>query len=346
MENNPTNAKKRNPLWMASLILGVFLQIALAAYVVSVVVGGNQPPLSAGLPTVVVDSSKESPAGSKETGGTSKKSSAGSKESTDASDKECIQSLAHDKVIDASEWHVEPSLFRKLLRRPNKDLTEFEASHNSDDTVVDCLKGFPITRLVLVDTHITRAALNDIATMDHLQDLEIDGIKPTPDDLETLMRLPHLSKLRLTNCDLSDQCVAILSKHHIVELVLDRNPHITDAGLTLLAKSPVTNLALGETAITDHGVKQLSNSAVLRDLLIWKNNISDESLHSLATMKKLALLDLSYTNITDKGLQSFAPIALKKLVLRSCTGLTPKAIKDFKNRNPNCYIATENGTVD
>jgi len=266
--------------------------------------------------------------------------------SSDRETERYLTSLAHDKVIDASEWHVEPTFFRALLRRPNKDITEFEASHTSDDSVVDCLKGYPIKRLVLVDSHITRAALKVVATMEHLQDLEIDAVKPNPDDLAMLMKLPHLSKLRLTNCDLSDPSIAIMSKHHFVELVLDRNPGITDAGLSSLAKSPVASLALGESAITDRGVKQLAKNASLRELLLWRDNISDESLRAFAGMKNLALLDLSYTNITDKGLQEFAPASLKKLVIRSCSGLTLKVIKNFKNRNPNCYIATENGSVD
>lgn len=311
-------------MWTTLIVLGVVLQIALAAYVVSVVAGDKRAaqvaaPAQPDTPSVL---------------------------SSDREKERYLISLAHDKVIDASEWHVEPTFFRELLRRPNKDLTEFEASHTSDDSVVDCLKGYPINRLVLVDSHITRAALKVVATMEHLQDLEIDAVKPTPDDLDMLMKLPHLSKLRLTNCDLSDQCMAILSKHHFVELVLDRNPGITDAGLSSLAKSPVVSLALGETAITDRGVKQLAKNASLRELLLWRDNISDESLRTFEVMKNLALLDLSYTNITDRGLQDFAPSSLKKLVIRSCSGLTPKMIKNFKNRNPNCYIATENGSVD
>ena len=117
MENRPTAARNRKLMWTTLIVLGVVLQIAMAAYVVSVVAGDKKAP-----PIAAPPAHPDSP----------------SMLSSDRETERYLTSLAHDKVIDASEWHVEPTFFRALLRRPNKDITEFEASHTSDDSVVDC----------------------------------------------------------------------------------------------------------------------------------------------------------------------------------------------------------------
>lgn len=246
--------------------------------------------------------------------------------------------LLNNKFIASTFWEVEPEFFRYLLQRKKQDVNRFEGGHATNDGVIKLLKKFPIHDLRLTNTQVTPACLNDIASIDCLDQLEIVGLNLTSDDLKIIVKLKHLTSLRADNCGLTDECLKVLSTHKFKWLALNGNPKVTDAGVTYLASQPLTTLALGSTSITDRIAPLLEPMSSLVSLVLPGDRITDRSLPYFARIKNLDSLNLCGTLITDQGLQEFKPTRLKVLLVHKCNGLTKSGINEFRKRNPDCAL--------
>jgi Leucine-rich repeat (LRR) protein len=304
----------RQRIWAVLITVGVVIQIALAVHLMSNTMEQNKPQV-APLPKAL---EKPPPlANEKKENG-------------------YRNALMNFKNVDTSDWTVEPEFFRILLDRPNKSLINFVGGGTVDDTVVNYLQRFPLSRLVLGESHITRASLVPIATMENLVELSFNGVNLNPEDIRQLIRLKHLQRLGLTHCNLSDQSVRYLSNFGVLDLA--GNKGITDQGAKHLKNSDVYRLALRETSITDRGAMELSKCSHLRNLDLWGDAITDKSVPYFNRMKSLEILNLNHTSITDQGLKLLNPLLLKQLSIKQCKGITSAGIEEFKRRKPKCIL--------
>ena len=97
---------------------------------------------------------------------------------------------------------------------------------------------------------------------------------------------------------------------------------VTDEGLKSLTDhvDRLEWLDLSHTALTDHGWQVFANAVRLRQLFLERTAITDDTVRQLIVCKDLEELDLSHTKITDAGLAQLAQLKkLKQLYLTGCT---------------------------
>jgi hypothetical protein len=126
---------------------------------------------------------------------------------------------------------------------------------------------------------MTDTMLRDVARIDDLDALDLNGCKRVTDDgLRHLARLSKLRSLKLGGTG------------------------ITDRGLALLREWPqLEHLELWGTAITDDGVRALAHCRALRDVNLMGTHAGDSAIRALAGMPELRSFK-SGVGVTDEGL--------------------------------------------
>lgn len=67
-------------------------------------------------------------------------------------------------------------------------------------------------------------------------------------------------------------------------------------------------LSIGNTRVTNAGLKELAKLKNLQMLKLFSTEVSDAGLKELVGLHKLQMLDLSYTKVTNAGLKELAPL--------------------------------------
>jgi Leucine-rich repeat (LRR) protein len=117
------------------------------------------------------------------------------------------------------------------------------------------------------------------------------------------------------------------------------NTRITDAGLKELAGlKNLRWLVLRDTQITDAGLKELAGLQNLQRLDLGFTRITDAGLKELAGLKNLQWLNLWGTRITDAGLKELA--GLKNLLWLGLefTQITDAGVRELQKALPKCLI--------
>lgn len=89
----------------------------------------------------------------------------------------------------------------------------------------------------------------------------------------------------------------------------------TDATLDYLDNPILRQLSVGESAVTDEGLKKLARLKNLKSLDLAGTRITDEALKTLATFPSLKGISLQRTRVTDKGLEALEKSQIGSLVL-------------------------------
>ena len=124
----------------------------------------------------------------------------------------------------------------------------------------------------------------------------------------------------------------------IVEKAIRLQYKKPEGNITKADLENVYELNLGDTQITDAGLKDVAKLQNLEELVLENTQITDEGLKEVAKLQKLEQLLLSYTEITDAGLKDVARLQkLIKLVFWS-TKVTKAGVAEFKKALPDCQI--------
>ena len=125
----------------------------------------------------------------------------------------------------------------------------------------------------------------------------------------------------------------------IVEKWVRRELNKPTGELTNADLAKVTSLILGNTKVTDDGLKNLTNLQNLTYLSLEATRITSAGLKDVAKLQNLKSLFLHETQITDEGLKEVAK--LQKLVglFLNDTKITGEARAELKKALPNCRIA-------
>lgn len=131
-----------------------------------------------------------------------------------------------------------------------------------------------------------RAALVQVAAIDHIAALELRRTDVNEDDLVVLAGMKSLQFLDLS-----------------------RNPSVTDAGIAALAGlENLRYLNLTNTGVTGTGLKGRADMGSLEQLKLKECPVTDESLTAIPRFPKLTLLHLGGTQVTDTGLMSLGSV--------------------------------------
>ncbi|MDA1275819.1 MAG: hypothetical protein O2960_17515 [Verrucomicrobia bacterium] len=110
----------------------------------------------------------------------------------------------------------------------------------------------------------------------------------------------------------------------VVEVNLNRNPHVADSDLEgFSALSKLTDLSLEGTRVGDAGMLFLKDLHELEWLNVYQTQMGDEGLRHISGLKRLKHLPVGGTRITDAGLAY-----LKKLENLQYLGLRDTSITD------------------
>jgi serine/threonine protein kinase len=223
---------------------------------------------------------------------------------------------------------VEPGEFRVVRVTPNsqtvikghewkfvKSLPHLSTAHfmceGVDDAALAYLKGHPSLGLLQVNVEgVTDAGLAVVATLPELHTLNLNrrrepgGHRVTDALIENIVRIPLLTKLAITDSDISDAGLARLASaaNPAFQRLNLSGSKITDQGVVHLGKMPqLMFLTLSKCQVGDSLAPVLSTMTELQHLNLSGTNAGDVVLKSIGNHQKMRSLDLGGTPVTDAG---------------------------------------------
>ncbi len=178
-----------------------------------------------------------------------------------------------------------------------------------------------VTSLDLKHSQVTDAGLSHLERFPNLTELVIDGVKFTPNGLQSVAQVETLEKLSLRGAphpevgmhSFDAGLVHLAEMHHLKELDLT-GVRLTDAGLAPIASLVnLEKLVLDKTAVTNAGLVHLKGLTNLKDLSLSETRISDEGYVNFKGLLALEALRVSWTRTNGIG--------FRELRRRTGTGL-------------------------
>ncbi|MBP90726.1 MAG: hypothetical protein CMJ64_29115 [Planctomycetaceae bacterium] len=119
----------------------------------------------------------------------------------------------------------------------------------------------------------------------------------------------RITSLQLSQARLTNGAAAFLTRFSaLTELSLAGNPEITDATLEWLDLTKLRSLSLGETSITDNGLKRLRGTRLKILALYGCKRITDVGMEHMSKLTTLTSLALDHTSVGDAGVTQLAPL--------------------------------------
>lgn len=149
------------------------------------------------------------------------------------------------------------------------------------------------------------AALDSLAPLTKLRELNLHGASFSDADLERLRGLPNLRILNLSGTKITDAGLAVLQTLPNLQVLNLNETRISNAGLQYLRGMPnLQNLMLYGTKVSDDGLAQLQSVQTLQKLLLGgSRSITDRGMASVGAMSQLRDLTLLSTGVTDSAIE-------------------------------------------
>jgi len=212
---------------------------------------------------------------------------------------------------------------------------------NSETTVDDdgmtSLAGLITLEVLSLDKlWISVAGIEQLLTLQNLEELYLADTTIGDDTLELLPRFPRLRILRLSRNQISNDGLKHLAKlYKLVELDLSEISLLSDRGMLYLSRlTSLTKLNLWRVPIGDAGVAHLKPLTSLEWLNLDNTKLSDTGLPSLVDMKQLSFLHLGSTLVSDVGLPHLSGLTALKDLKVTRTSVTDVGVKELKKSLP------------
>jgi len=222
----------------------------------------------------------------------------------------------------------------KLKGLHKLDLTRSKALQSTIRTVLDSAK--ELRNVTLAGTTCTDAVAEELAQLKHLQKLDLSNTSMADAGIAKLptLVLANLEKLNLNATQITDQTLALVaaSGAQLVKLSLGETA-VTDAGVRSLQSFRVslTELDLhGCYRLTLDG-GALSMLSALRKVVLDDTGVNDSGAIPLTQMGSLQVVHLAQTSITDDTIYAACKPGCKiaELNVAGCRRLTPEAMKKW-----------------
>lgn len=189
-----------------------------------------------------------------------------------------VPSLLNFKKVRALDLTCNPIGSKGIIEIPEDSLlTDLSLKSANMDAVslIKLLKSKTLKNLNLYDNHISGEDLKhlNIPLNNALESLSI-GANPLGDQGVLLLvdKLPHLKRLYIANCQLTDKGFQALLGYSNLQVLFVLNNPITDTGLQAIAHNQsLKELNMVKTQITDQGAKYLFNNVKLESVFIQFN---------------------------------------------------------------------------
>lgn len=218
----------------------------------------------------------------------------------------------------------------EVHREGGEDLTPLGALTADDVHVLD-----------LSMAYVDDAALDHIAGLTKLEQLNLNNTRVTDEGLARLSGLTELRMLFLDNdIGVTDAGIKHLAGLAKLQTLILWNTAVGDGAFETLMTLPMLQvLNLNGTRVTDKGMEDLGTMTGILDLWMQYAEITDAGLAHLANLKSLRTLDLTGAPITDAGLAHLKGLAGLTWIGLNGTQVTVQGLKDLRAALPNTGFA-------
>ncbi|EAQ78345.1 protein kinase domain-containing protein [Blastopirellula marina] len=175
--------------------------------------------------------------------------------------------------------------------------------------------------LYFLHSQITGAPLHDF-DLSQLTHVDVRYSQFDGGNVIVLQNSPELIELHLTNTNVQDEDLALLT------------------GL-----SKLQHLHLYDTRISDAGLAQIGKLTKMKILSIDKTEITDKGIAHLTTLHDLEVLNASNTNLTDVSVNHLAQLPRLQRLQVQGTQITRQAIEKLHAALPDCVITWNGGEI-
>ncbi len=219
------------------------------------------------------------------------------------------------------------------------DFDFYLSGFDKEESKEDLKKILSVDHLIGLNCYETKLDDKDLTTIagkKNLRLLEFTRVGPfTKAGLASLATLPKLEILRLSECNLDDDCMTELSKlKNLESLDIDYNKAVTDKGVESLLrnKSKIVSLSLKNVPVSDEAVKSVSKLPELKELHLNNTAISDKAMKYLAD-SKIQSLDIYGTKVSDIGLKYLGRNkSIKFICVSQCPLITKYGLRSFAQK--------------
>lgn len=172
-----------------------------------------------------------------------------------------------------------------------------------------------------------------LKTAEDLLDKELGN--PEIDDkaiIEGSYKTPDNFSISLEGSKVTDYGVKHIKPQGLHKIDLS-NTNITDQSLKVLSQFPqLREITVNYTEITDLGIDYLRDLHGLMRLYVEGTGITDNALASISNFESLKHLDIAYCqNITKSGFVSLTKLEKLERLKISCTAVTPRDVAGFRS---------------
>lgn len=268
---------------------------------------------------------------------------------------EVVSNMNFVEVSIRPTWRGGETGLRLLAQLGKLEELTLEGPRIDDDSIRVVAAHLSLSALHLKDTSVTASGVQELAEMDSLLVLELDGIDLSDEDLAFLAglgvkwllidgspkitdaALVHLKGLadklvylRIAEAKVTGKGLSDLDEMANVRALLLPGCPVDNAGLGSLKAPNLACLDLSGTRVSGAALGHLNGMPKLRELNLDNTPIDDETLPHLAQLKSLEVLSLNGTPITDAGLVHLQKLQNLKVLGVERTKVSRAAIEELK----------------
>ncbi|MCA9129038.1 MAG: protein kinase [Planctomycetales bacterium] len=212
------------------------------------------------------------------------------------------------------------------------------------DSDLNLVKYLPdLENLILTETSVTDAGIDDIPSMPKLTGLVLTGTRTTPPRISAIVkRMPALHTLGCLGIEVDDGFIDSIASRKWSGFLWLTGSRITNLGAFNIVRGAgfphgkcIGWLTLENTQIDDSGLEHICG--VADNLCLTGAHITDDGLTVFSGMS-LNSLQIANTAISDEGLRILGNIKAINELMLSGTKVTDAGIAEFQARFPNCRI--------
>ncbi|MEZ6059955.1 MAG: hypothetical protein R3C19_06310 [Planctomycetaceae bacterium] len=164
---------------------------------------------------------------------------------------------------------------------------------------------------------VTDAGLTALNGMEKLHTVSVAGSAVSGDCLATLIKLPALNYLDLSNSSkLQEDKLESLRGNSQIQTLRLTNTNLTDKSIDVIASmTGLKHVRIAGTQVTDEGIAKLATALPgLETLEFGSDQITDSAAMSLAPLTGLQELEILNTQISDEGLGALAGLSKLRIL--------------------------------
>lgn len=256
-----------------------------------------------------------------------------SKRITDEVLAEGLKTYSGYQDLDLSESKVSDKGVALLRQAPRLKTLVLHQSYKVTDKAMDDVAQIPsLVELDLRGTEVTDKGIAKLGALPLLESIWLSGKGITDESCKTLGKIKTLKLLQLDGTMIGDPGVEALKPlKHLKQLRLDRTRVTNKALGTIGGFTELNRLNLGRTGITDTGLRQLSGLSALRQLSVDHTKITDKGVSELAKLPEVNDLGISGCGLNDKSAAILGTMHKMELLNVMDNPISDTGLKHFEN---------------